>query len=351
MKVLKNLTEKELRDFATVLGEKAFRGSQLFKWISEGAESFDFMLNLPKKFKEKLNSESIIGNLKLSGKQESKIDGTVKFLFELVDGNLIETVFMKYNYGNSLCVSSQAGCRMGCEFCASGKLGLSRNLRAWEILDQIIKARSITGEKISHVVVMGTGEPFDNYENLSRFIHLANDEKGLNLGMRNITVSTCGLVPYIHRFSVDFPQVNLAVSLHAPTDIARKKIMPVTYRYPLSELMDACRKYTEITHRRITFEYAVVKGVNDSMEDIDELARITRGINAHINLIPLNDTRETKLISGGRKRAEEIAKVLESKGVPATVRRTLGQDIDAACGQLRLKRQEECSKKSLREKF
>lgn len=245
---------------------------------------------------------------------------------------------MKYKYGNSLCISSQAGCRMGCEFCASGRLGLVRNLEAWEMFDQIIKVEEITGEKINHIVVMGTGEPFDNYENLSVFLELIHQQNGFNLSMRNITVSTCGLVPGILRFSKDFPQVNLAVSLHSSTDEARKKIMPIAKKYSLEELVSACNEYIKMTNRRITFEYAVVKGINDSDQDIRSLITLLRGMNAHVNLIPLNDTKETFLSSSGRKRAKEIAEMLVSSGIQSTVRRSLGRDIDAACGQLRLKK-------------
>lgn len=340
MKVLKNLTEEELRDFVQSLGEKAFRGSQIFQWISKGAKSFDDMNNIPKSFKDKLIKISEIGNLSIAENQISESDGTQKFLFELNDGNYIEAVFMKYKYGNSICISSQAGCRMGCKFCASGMLGLVRNLEPWEMLDQIIKAMEFTGERINHIVVMGTGEPFDNYENVSKFIKLVNAKAGVGIGMRNITVSTCGLVSYIEKFADDFPQVNLAISLHASNDEARTKIMPVAHRYGLKELIDGCLRYIRLTGRRITFEYTVVKGINDSEKDVNELAGLLRGMNAHVNLIPLNDTVESGLVSAGRIRAKEMAEELTSKGIQATVRRSLGRDIDAACGQLRLKKSE-----------
>jgi 23S rRNA (adenine2503-C2)-methyltransferase len=246
---------------------------------------------------------------------------------------------MKYKYGNSICVSSQAGCRMGCTFCASGKLGLVRDLTAGEIMDQILQAEKITGEKINHVVVMGTGEPFDNYENLSEFIRRINSKNGLNIGNRNITVSTSGIIPMIDRFAEDFPQVNLAVSLHAPNDEKRSQTMPVNRKYPVTELIPACRRYTEKTGRRITFEYAVVDKFNDSDEDVIELAGLLKGMLCHVNLIPLNEIESedtVRLRAGSRKRAKEIAELLESRGIPATVRRSLGRDIDAACGQLRL---------------
>lgn len=335
---LKNFTEAELRDFALSIGEKAFRGTQIFRWISKGAKSFDDMSDIPQNLRNKLAESVSIGNIIPVNRQISREDGTEKILFELGDKNYIETVFMKYKYGNSLCISSQAGCRMGCEFCASGRLGLVRNLEAWEMFDQIIKVEEITGEKINHIVVMGTGEPFDNYENLSVFLELIHQQNGFNLSMRNITVSTCGLVPGILRFAKDFPQVNLAVSLHSSTDEARKKIMPIAKKYSLEELISACNEYIKMTNRRITFEYAVVKGINDSDQDIRSLITLLRGMNAHVNLIPLNDTKETFLSSSGRKRAKEIAEMLVSSGIQSTVRRSLGRDIDAACGQLRLKK-------------
>lgn len=335
---LKNFTEAELRDFALSIGEKAFRGTQIFRWISKGAKSFDDMSDIPQNLRNKLAESVSIGNIIPVDRQISREDETEKILFELDDKNYIETVFMKYKYGNSLCISSQAGCRMGCEFCASGRLGLVRNLEAWEMFDQVIKVEEITGEKINHIVVMGTGEPFDNYENLSVFLELIHQQNGFNLSMRNITVSTCGLVPGILRFAKDFPQVNLAVSLHSSTDEARKKIMPIAKKYSLEELISACNEYIKMTNRRITFEYAVVKGINDSDQDIRSLITLLRGMNAHVNLIPLNDTKETSLSSSGRKRAKEIAEILVSNGIQATVRRSLGQDIDAACGQLRLKK-------------
>lgn len=335
---LKNFTEAELRDFALSIGEKAFRGTQIFRWISKGAKSFDDMSDIPQNLRNKLPESVSIGNIIPVNRQISREDETEKILFELDDKNYIETVFMKYKYGNSLCISSQAGCRMGCEFCASGRLGLVRNLEAWEMFDQVIKVEEITGEKINHIVVMGTGEPLDNYENLSVFLELIHQQNGFNLSMRNITVSTCGLVPGILRFAKDFHQVNLAVSLHSSTDEARKKIMPIAKKYSLEELISACNEYIKMTNRRITFEYAVVKGINDSDQDIRSLINLLRGMNAHVNLIPLNDTKETSLSSSGRKRAKEIAEILVSNGIQATVRRSLGQDIDAACGQLRLKK-------------
>lgn len=334
---LKDLSENVIIEYMTSLGEKAFRGRQIFKWIHRGVSGFDEMTDLPAALREKLKDNAFIGTIKMVQKQESK-DGTVKFLFELKGGSRIETVLMKYKYGNSICVSSQAGCRMGCTFCASGKLGLERNLTAGEITDQILQAEKLTGMKVNHVVVMGTGEPFDNYDDIAAFLRRINSKNGLGIGMRHITVSTSGIIPKIREFALDFPQVNLAVSLHAPTDELRNKTMPVNRKYPVDQLIKACREYTELTNRRITFEYAVIRGFNDTDEYISKLSELLRGMLCHVNLIPLNEIEAGQILkAGSRKRAEEIAAILESKGITATVRRSLGDDIDAACGQLRLK--------------
>ena len=254
----------------------------------------------------------------------------------MADGVSVEAVFMKYKYGNSICISSQAGCRMGCVFCASGMNGLERDLTAGEMYGEVLAVERETGEKISHIVVMGTGEPFDNYVNLSKFIRIINHPKGRNLGMRNITVSTCGLIPVIDRFGDDFPQVNLAISLHAADSSERSEIMPVNRAYPLDELIEACRRYTEKTGRRITFEYTLIRGVNDDNAHLDKLVKLLQGMLCHVNLIPLNEVREKKYRAGTRERAQEFSAALEKRGIPATVRRELGSDIDAACGQLRL---------------
>ena len=301
-----------------------------------GAESFEDMSNLPKTLREKLAECATLVQPAVLREQVSKLDGTRKFLFELEDGNAIESVFMKYKFGNSICVSSQAGCRMGCRFCASTIGGLKRNLTPGEIVGQILAAQKQTGERISHVVVMGTGEPFDNYENLAAFIRIINDRNGLDIGMRNITVSTCGLVPKIARFAEDFPQVNLAISLHAASDEMRSEIMPVNKTYPMETLLEACKDYTEKTSRRITFEYTLVKGVNDSTEHAKMLASRLRGMLCHVNLIPLNKVEETGYDTTERGAVIRFQKVLNENGIPATIRRELGDDIDAACGQLRL---------------
>ena len=254
------------------------------------------------------------------------------------DGEKIESVFMKYRYGNSICISSQAGCAMGCRFCASAIGGLRRNLESWEMAAQLLAVEKDTGERIGHIVIMGTGEPFHNYENAARFLKLVNSPEGLNISMRNITVSTCGLTDGIKKFARDFPQATLAISLHAPSDEIRSEMMPVNNRYPVKEVIAAAGEYARETGRRVTFEYALVKGVNDSMEHADVLAGLLKGILCHVNLIPLNEVKETGLAGADRKHAESFRTRLEQRGIPATVRRELGSDIDAACGQLRNKK-------------
>lgn len=344
---LRDLNIKELEEYFVSIGEKAFRAKQVFEWLSRGAGSFEEMTNLPKDLRIRLEQEEskgkiTLGRINILRKQESATDGTVKYLFALEKTNedeeqiAVESVFMKYKYGNSICVSSQAGCRMGCAFCASTIGGLTRNLSAGEILMQVIGAEHDTGEKISHIVVMGTGEPFDNYENIVKFINLVHDPKGLNLSMRNITVSTCGLVPKIMEFARDLPQVNLAISLHAPNDEVRSRIMPVNRTYNVARLISECKQYTEATHRRITFEYALIAGVNDAISQADELAGLLKGMLCHVNLIPLNEVSETGLAGSPKAQVQEFLARLEERGITATVRRELGSDIDAACGQLRL---------------
>lgn len=333
---LRDLSLEEMKNFITEIGEKPFRAKQIFSWIYKGAESFDEMTDLSKALREKLKDNAYIGKLDIIRVQHSKTDGTRKYLLGLEDGNTIESVFMKYKYGNSICVSSQAGCRMGCKFCASGMDGLKRNLTPGEIAGQILTIEKDTGEKINHVVIMGTGEPFDNYENVKKFIMNINEKDGLGISMRNITVSTCGLIPKIREFAEDLKQVNLAVSLHSADSMIRESMMPVNKSYPVDDLLDACREYTEKTGRRITFEYALVKGKTDVKEQIDLLAVKLKGMLCHVNLIPLNEVKETGLLGSNRKRAMEITAYLEKSGIPATVRRELGADIQAACGQLRL---------------
>ena len=336
---LLDLQLNELEELMKELGQPKFRAAQIFGWIykeaGKGAADFDDMKNIPAELRQSLSEISIIGLPEILKVQESKHDGTRKYLFGLADGNAVESVFMRYKFGNSICVSSQAGCRMGCSFCASTMGGLARSLTAGEIAGQILSAERDTGERISHVVVMGSGEPFDNYENLSSFIRIINNPKGLNIGMRNITVSTCGIVPMIERFGDDFPQVNLAISLHASDNERRSSLMPVNRKYPIDELISACRRYADRTSRRVTFEYTLVKDVNDSEIDADKLANLLRGMLCHVNLIPLNIVRERDFETTGRAAAQKFRERLESRGIPATIRRELGDDIDAACGQLR----------------
>lgn len=347
---LTDLEYAQLEQFVTeALGEPKFRAKQIFSWIYGGtgkdgslrlgAKSFEEMNNLPKTLRGKLEERAQLVQPAVLREQVSKLDGTRKFLFRIADGNAIESVFMKYKFGNSICVSSQAGCRMGCRFCASTIGGLKRNLTPGEIAGQILAAQRQTGERISHVVVMGTGEPFDNYDNLAAFIRIINDPNGLAIGMRNITVSTCGLVPKIARFAGEFPQVNLAISLHAANDEMRSEIMPVNRTYPMDVLLAACREYTEKTSRRITFEYTLVKGVNDSTEHAKMLASRLHDMLCHVNLIPLNKVEETGYDTTERGAVLKFQKVLNENGIPATIRRELGDDIDAACGQLRLSEQ------------
>ena len=327
----------ELAGVVSSCGDKRFRAKQIFGWLSKGVESFDEMTNIPAKLRTALSERYYIGLPEDILVQESKQDGTRKCLFEFRDGARVESVFMKYNYGNSICISSQVGCRMGCTFCASTRNGLERSLTGGEMLAQVLKMRNITREDIGHVVIMGIGEPFDNYDNISKFIRLINSKQGYNLGMRNITVSTCGLIPFIEKFGEDFPQVNLAVSLHAPNDEIRCQTMPVARSFEYSELMVACRKYTEATKRRITFEYALIDGVNDETKHARELASHLKGWLTHVNLIPLNEVEGTGYRTSLKTNVRDFASILEEQGIAVSVRRTLGTDIDAACGQLRLR--------------
>lgn len=336
-KNIRDLQLNEIEEAMHQMGEPRYRAKQIFAWLCKGIENFDEMKNIPLNLREKLDEKFHAGVLKPAEVQISALDGTRKYLLILEDGNAVESVFMKYKYGNTICVSSQAGCRMGCKFCASTLGGLVRNLSPGEIVQQLLAAEKDTGEKINHIVVMGSGEPFDNYDNVASFIKIVTNPDGLGLSMRNITVSTCGIIPNIYRFAKDFPQVNLAISLHSPTDKGRSKIMPVNRKYPLKELIKACRQYTEETSRRITFEYTLVRGVNDDEEHADMLANLIRGMRCHVNLIPLNKVEETGLETTARKQAEKFLAALEKRNTAATIRRELGDDIDGACGQLRLK--------------
>ncbi len=332
---LRDQSLDELKAIFESMGEKPFRAGQLFRWIARGATDYAEISDLSASLREKLSQTARLTNMKVKNIQVSDKDGTRKYLFQMLDGKTVETVLMKYAYGSSICISSQIGCAMGCNFCASGIGGMERNLTAGEMIGQLLEVQRDTGEKINHIVVMGTGEPLANYSNLAKFIHLVHAKEGLNLGLRNITVSTCGLISQIDRFAKDFPQVNLAISLHAPTDELRSSMMPINNKYPLDALLAACKRYIEQTGRRITFEYALVEGVNDTTEMIDLLARKLRGMLCHVNLIPLNPVTETGLVGTRRKHAKDLQARLETKGISATVRRELGADIDGACGQLR----------------
>ena len=294
------------------------------------------MTNIPKKLREKIDNDGFVSIVEET-RQTSKSDGTIKFLFRLGDGQMIESVFMKYNYGNSICISSQAGCRMGCRFCASTIGGLVRNLTASEMLEQVYAAMRITGERISNIVVMGTGEPLDNYDNLIRFIKIISDEAGYNISQRNITVSSCGIVPRIYDLADENLTITFALSLHAPTDIERKELMPIASRYSLAETIDACKAYFDKTGRRITFEYSLVKGKNDSIEHAEKLAGLLHGINCHVNLIPINPVRERDFEQSDNDSVQKFKLALEKKSINGTIRKSMGSDIDAACGQLRRK--------------
>ena len=326
----------ELIEEMKQIGEKPFRAKQIYSWLHEKlADSFDEMTNLSKAFREKLDHEYEIKKVTMAARQISQVDPTEKFLFELEDGNMIESVLMKYNYGNSVCISSQVGCRMGCRFCASTIDGLERNLTVSEMLRQIYHIQKITGERVSNIVVMGTGEPLDNYDNFVKFIHMISDEHGLHISQRNITASTCGIVPNILRLSEEGLQITLALSLHGSNQEKRKKLMPVANKYELSEVLNACDVYFEKTGRRVTFEYSLVKGVNDQPEDIRELTAILKHRNCHLNVIPVNPIRERDFQKPDGKNAQEFKNKLEKNGINVTIRRERGSDIDGACGQLR----------------
>lgn len=336
MKDLKSLTLEELKDELKEGGFPAYRAGQLYRWLHvQLAEDPEEMTNLPAKLKQFLSENYTMTRLQVADRQISRLDGTQKFLFQLPDGETIESVFMKYKFGNSVCVSSQVGCRMGCRFCASTLDGLRRNLLPGEILEEIYTIHRLTGEKISHVVVMGTGEPLDNYENLLKFLRMLTDENGQNLSMRNVTVSTCGIVPRIYDLAREKLSITLALSLHATTDERRREIMPIANAYTISECMVACRYYFEETGRRVTFEYSLIKGVNDSLRDAKELAELAGSISAHINLIPVNPVRERDYEQPDLSAVQAFRAKLEKHGINVSIRRVLGRDIDGACGQLR----------------
>ncbi len=335
-KDIRSYTQQELISEIQSFGEKAFRAKQIYEWLHvKCADSFEEMSNLSKSLREKLESVYEIPSVKMLKRQVSKMDGTNKFLFALQDGHVVESVLMRYKHGNSVCISSQVGCRMGCKFCASTIGGLVRNLKPSEMLGQIYQIQKISGERVSNVVVMGTGEPMDNYDNFVRFVHLLTDEHGLNISQRNITVSTCGIVPNMRRLADEKLQITLALSLHGSNQEKRKQLMPVANKYELAEVLDACDYYFEQTGRRITFEYSLVAGVNDTEADAKELIAILKPRNCHLNLIPVNPIKERDYEKPSRKQAENFKNLLEKQKINVTIRREMGSDIDGACGQLR----------------
>ncbi|OLA91470.1 MAG: 23S rRNA (adenine(2503)-C(2))-methyltransferase [Roseburia sp. 40_7] len=333
---IKSMNLTELTAYVTKSGEKPFRAKQLYQWMHQKlSPSIDEMSNLSNAFKEKLKNNCTYTALHQVDVQISKQDGTRKYLFQLEDGNVIESVLMRYKFGNSVCISSQVGCRMGCRFCASTLDGLVRGLKPSEMLDQIYRIERDIGERVSNVVVMGTGEPLDNYENLLKFIELLTDENGLNISQRNLTVSTCGLVPKIRQLADEKLQMTLAISLHASSQEKRKQLMPVANKYQITEVLDACRYYFKQTKRRITFEYSLVAGVNDTKEDASALAELVSDINCHVNLIPVNPIKERDFSQPNENAVAAFKNELEKYGINVTIRREMGRDIDGACGQLR----------------
>ena len=335
-KDIKSLTLSQLKEEMEALGEKSFRAGQLYEWMhGKLAEGYEEMTNIPRRLTEQCVQRYDYTTLKTVQMQESRLDGTRKYLFALSDGNLVESVWMRYKHGNAVCISSQVGCRMGCRFCASTLDGLERNLLPSEMLEQIYAITRQTGERVSNVVVMGTGEPMDNFDNLLQFIMLLTDENGLHISQRNITVSTCGIVPRMYQLADRQLQITLALSLHAATDEKRRELMPVANRYSLQELMEACTYYFEKTGRRITFEYSLVKDVNDTNEDVMQLTKLIKGLNCHVNLIPVNPIRERDYVQSERHAVESFKNKLEKNGINVTIRREMGRDIDGACGQLR----------------
>ena len=338
---LKSLTQPELADILKQLGQPAFRAGQVFTWLHKGVRSYDEMTNLPKALRQTLAEHYPLFVPKVVRKQESQKDGTIKYLWQLSDGNCVETVLMRYRYGNTVCISTEVGCRMGCAFCASTIGGLVRRLEPFEMLDEVLFTQIDSGLPISHIVLMGIGEPLDNFDNVMRFLELVNHPDGMNISMRHISLSTCGLVPKIDELAARKLQISLAISLHGPNDELRSKVMPVNKAYPIEELLAACRRYYDATGRRIHFEYAMIDGVNDTPECAKELLGRLKGLGAHVNLIPLNHVEESPLQPSSRETVARFQKLLEDGGVTATVRRTLGGDIDASCGQLRRKYQKE----------
>ncbi|MFR5601940.1 MAG: 23S rRNA (adenine(2503)-C(2))-methyltransferase RlmN [Lachnospiraceae bacterium] len=333
---IKSLTLEELTKQMADFGEKAFRSKQIYQWLHQKlVTDFDEMTNLSKDLRSQLKEHFTLTALQTADVKISQIDGTRKYLFRLSDGNVIESVWMQYKHGNSVCISSQVGCRMGCRFCASTLDGLERNLLPSEMLDQIYRIQAATGERVSNVVVMGSGEPMDNYDNLIRFIRLLTDENGLHISQRNLTVSTCGIVPGIKQLAEENLQITLALSLHAPNDEVRKTLMPIANRYGLKEVLEACQYYFEKTGRRLTFEYSLVSGVNDNLEEARALTKLIKDQHGHVNLIPVNPIKERDFVQSDKKAIQDFKNLLEKNGINVTIRREMGRDINGACGQLR----------------
>ena len=335
---MENILDYSLEEISTWMkenGESAFRSKQVFSWIYNDVYEFENMKNLPKSLVEKLKENFYIGVPKVVGEYDSTMDQTKKILFAFNDGNIIESVIMKYNYGNTICISTQVGCRMGCKFCASTLEGRVRNLTAGEILAEVIIAQKVLGERISNIVLMGSGEPLDNFENVTKFLDLVNAEYGLNIGQRHITLSTCGIVPKIYELADKGYSITLAISLHAFSDEKRREIMPIAKKYSIKEILEACDYYFNKTGRRISFEYSLVSGINDGKEDARALAKLLKGRQCHINLIPVNEIKENTLKRPSKKTIEEFEKIVSDYGLDVTVRKEMGNDINAACGQLR----------------
>ena len=337
MNHLKSMTQQEIAGVLKDMGQPAFRAKQLFSWLHKGVRSYDQMTNIPQNLRQLLAEKYPIHAPEVVRKQESQRDGTIKYLWKLADGNCVETVLMRYHYGNTVCISTEVDCRMGCAFCASTLGGLVRKLEPYEMLDQVLFTQVDSGLPVSHIVLMGIGEPLDNFDNVLRFLELVNSPEGMNISMRHISLSTCGLVPMIDKLAEKKLQISLAISLHGPTDEIRDRIMPVNKAYPTDVLLAACRRYYEATSRRIHFEYAMIDGVNDRPEHAQLLLKRLKGLPAHINLIPLNHVEESPLKPSSKAAVARFQQILEKGGLTATVRRTLGGDIDASCGQLRRK--------------
>lgn len=333
---LLSLNVEEIENYILNIGEKKFRAVQIFNWLHQkNITNIDLMTNISENLKQKLKEDFVLNCVKMTEKFTSKQDNTTKYLFEIQNNNIIESVLMKYSYGNAVCVSSQAGCKMGCSFCASAIEGLERNLTAGEIASQIYEIQKDSGERVSNVVIMGSGEPFDNYENVIQFINIINSSQGINIGQRHITVSTCGIVDKIYDLSELKLQITLAISLHAPNDEIRKRIMPVANKYSIQDLIKSAKYYAEKTKRRVTYEYALISGINDSKQCALELSSRLKGSLCHVNLIPVNDVKEKSYIKSSDDVIKNFAEILTKNNIETTIRRKLGSDINAACGQLR----------------